>query len=56
VETRAVDVAGLVLPTWEAIQRRDYERWDRPRLVLDTAGRSIDETYSELRSRLESHR
>lgn len=56
VETRSVDVAGLVLPTWEAVQRRDYETWDRPRLVLDTAGRSIDETYTELRSRLESHR
>ena len=56
VETRTVDVVGLVPPTWEAVVRRDYEKWERPRLVLDTAGRSIDETYSELRSRLEFHR
>jgi len=52
VETRTVDVAGLVLPTWEAVQQREYENWDRPRLVLDTAGRSIDDVFAELRSRL----
>jgi predicted kinase len=52
VETRTVDVAGLVLPTWEAVQQREYEEWDRPRLVLDTAGRTIDDVFAELRSRL----
>ena len=54
VETRGVDVAGLLLPTWEAVRQHEYETWDRPRLVLDTAGRSIDEAYSELRSRLDA--
>jgi predicted kinase len=53
IETRSVDVAGLVLPTWEAVQRREYEKWDRPRLVLDTAGRTIDDAFSELRLRLD---
>ena len=52
VETRTVDVAGLVLPSWEAVQQREYEAWDRPRLVLDTAGRSIEAVFAELRSRL----
>ncbi len=53
VETRTVDVAGLVLPTWEAVRQREYEPWDRPRLVLDTAGRTISEVFDELRSRLD---
>ena len=52
IETRVVDVTSLVLPTWEAVQQREYEPWDRPRLVLDTAGRTIDDAFSELRSRL----
>ena len=37
VETRATDVPGLALPTWDAVQSRDYQVWDRPRIVLDTA-------------------
>jgi predicted kinase len=37
VEFRTADVPGLALPTWDAIQRRDYEAWNRPHFVLDTA-------------------
>jgi predicted kinase len=40
VESRVTDVAGLVLPMWEQVQQRAWERWDRPHLVLDTASRS----------------
>ena len=39
VETRASDIAGLVLPTWEAVERHDYRAWDRPAIVLDSAER-----------------
>jgi predicted kinase len=37
VESRTSDVPGLALPTWDGVQRRDYEAWTRPRIVLDTA-------------------
>lgn len=37
VETRVTDVPGLVLPTWDAVRRRDYQPWSRPRIILDTA-------------------
>jgi predicted kinase len=40
VETRETDVAGLALPTWDAVLRRDYEAWDRSPFVLDTASRT----------------
>jgi predicted kinase len=40
VEARVADVPGLALPDWDAVQRRDYEAWDRPHVVLDTAGRT----------------
>ena len=48
VETRATDVPGLVLPTWESVQQRDYDAWTRPRIVLDTAARSPVQTVDEL--------
>ena len=40
VEGRVSDIPGLVPPSWEAIQRLDYEPWDRPRLVVDSAALS----------------
>jgi predicted kinase len=37
VQTRAVDIPGLTLPTWSQVVDRDYEPWDRDHLVIDTA-------------------
>jgi len=37
VETRTSDISGLKLPTWDEVVNRDYEPWDRERLVLDTS-------------------
>ncbi|WP_035722507.1 ATP-binding protein [Bradyrhizobium sp. ARR65] len=41
IETRASEVAGLVLPDWQAVIERDYHQWDRCHLTIDTAGRSV---------------
>lgn len=43
VETRGSDVAGLVKPTWAEVLSRDYEAWDRNRLVVDSARNTVDE-------------
>jgi predicted kinase len=48
VETRASDVPGLVLPTWDSVQRRAYEVWGRPCIVLDTAAGSPAEAVDGL--------
>jgi predicted kinase len=48
VETRTTDVPGLTLPTWEAVQKRDYQVWDRPRMVVDTASQIADEAVEAL--------
>ena len=37
VEGRSTDIAGLRLPTWREVVEREYEPWDRDRLVVDTA-------------------
>ena len=50
VETRHVDIPGLVPPTWCQVTAHHYEPWNRPRLVLDTAGRTPEATLDELRA------
>jgi predicted kinase len=48
VETRAIDVPGLVPPTWAEVIGRDYHPWDRDRLVIDTAGRSLADCVAQM--------
>jgi len=48
VESRASEVPGLKLPTWEDVMNRNYHKWDRPRSIVDTAGRSEDESFASL--------
>ncbi len=50
VETRTSDIAGLSQPSWQAVVDRHYETWDRERIVVDTALKSIDEAVVELAS------
>jgi len=52
VESRPPEVAGLRLPTWEDVQSREYHEWRAGRLVIDTAGRTADESRDELVRRL----
>ncbi|PSL01611.1 putative kinase [Haloactinopolyspora alba] len=42
-EERVSDLEGLALPRWEQIVNREYERWDRDRIVVDTAVLGVDE-------------
>jgi predicted kinase len=41
VEARNSDIAGLKLPTWADVARRQYEPWDGEPIVIDTAQRSV---------------
>jgi predicted kinase len=52
VETRVSDIAGLRPPTWQEVVTRDYELWNRERLVIDTAGQSVDHNVRMLRGAL----
>lgn len=52
VETRAADVPGLRLPTWDEVAGREYDRWEQPRIVVDTAHRPASESVTEIRAAL----
>lgn len=52
VETRTVDVEGLVAPTWEEVVQRDYRPWDEPPFRVDTATLSIEEAVREILANL----
>lgn len=55
VRFRSSDITGLVLPSWEAILSREYHQWNRDRVVVDTAGRTVRQSLSELIARLDLH-
>lgn len=45
-ENRVVDVPGLALPDWHAIQTREYEVWDNADLHVDTSTASPHDAAS----------
>ena len=52
VETRSSDIPDPVLPTWDKVKNREYHPWTQPRIVVDTAGRSVGACVDDLMSRL----
>ena len=52
VETRSIDIDGLAAPSWQAVIERSYEPWDRPPIVIDTAGRTPARSLADLRGKL----
>lgn len=51
-ETRNSEIAGLHLPTWDEIQNRAYDAWETERIVLDTAHKSEEESFDELKKEI----
>jgi len=56
VETRRSDIEGLKLPDWRAVTMREYHPWDRDRLTVDTAGKTVDRSAEEALAALETSR
>jgi predicted kinase len=54
VECRDSDIPSFVLPTWEAVAALEYHAWNRDRVVIDTAGRTVAQNLGELIARLDS--
>ena len=52
VETRVSDLADLMLPTWGQVISREYDPWQREHILIDTAGRTVEECVQRLRKHL----
>lgn len=48
VDTRISDIPALQLPTWQSVIGREYHQWDTEIIVLDTAGRTLAQSKSDL--------
>ena len=48
VESREIDIPGLIPPTWAAVMARDYEPWSEPTMVVDTARTTTAEAVSAI--------
>ncbi len=53
VETRSIDISGLAVPSWADVLKRNYEAWDRPHLIVDTARSSPAHALAELQRQLD---
>ena len=40
VEQREPDISGHKVPTWKSVVDREYEHWEHPHVILDTAAKS----------------
>jgi len=52
IEQRVADLAGHSLPTWNDVVARNYEAWARARILIDTAGRSVQKSAEELQTEI----
>ncbi len=52
VEGRKSTISGLLLPTWQQVLNRDYEKWVGDRIVIDTAGETPEQSIYKMLSAL----
>jgi len=46
VETRAGDIPGHRVPTWQEVVTREYHSWNRQHLVIDTATMTVTQAVA----------
>jgi predicted kinase len=52
VETRVADIPGHTPPTWREVEDREYHPSPGERIIIDTAGRSLETCLAELNAGL----
>jgi len=52
VEGRSTDIPGLKLPRWDDVLARDYEAWNGPHLLIDTAAMTPEEAVRHILYRI----
>jgi predicted kinase len=48
VETRVSSIPNLRLPTWAEVEQRLYHPWSKDRIIVETCGKTVDESFGQL--------
>jgi uncharacterized protein with von Willebrand factor type A (vWA) domain len=51
-ETRISQIENMKLPDWESIINRDYQPWHKDVIILDTASKTVKQSFVELLGKL----
>ena len=54
VEGRISDIPGLTLPTWQSVLERDYQPWEEPHLIIDTAKLTADDAIPAVERQIDA--
>ncbi|MDO4771388.1 DUF3781 domain-containing protein [Porphyromonas sp.] len=49
---RVSEIANMKIPTWDDIKTREYHKWEKDRIVIDTAGKTIEQCKTELKTKI----
>lgn len=52
IETRRSTIPNLKLPSWQDVVQRDYQPWNSSCIVIDTAGKTVAESFRSLCQKL----
>ncbi len=55
VETRKNEVKNLIFPTWKEVEIREYHAWEGERIAIDTANKSVENSFEELKEKIGQH-
>jgi predicted kinase len=55
IESRSADIPTLKLPSWSDVLNREFEPWIQHHVVIDTAGRTVQQSLAELSTALSVH-
>ena len=51
-EQRISTVENMTIPTWDDIENREYHKWEKDHITIDTAGKTIEQCKTELKTKI----
>ncbi len=51
--SRNADVSNLILPSWQDIIKREYDKWDEEHIIIDTSEKTVAQCFSELKEEID---
>ena len=52
VEAREAEISEFKFPTWEEVENREYHSWNSERVIIDTSGKTTEESFEELNKKI----